>query len=220
MKQLAAVQFFTWMGLILHVDLFQRRRASQYSSARQIRTPSFTNAGSTSRAIALRSTISSRFSPPSGFLWLGRKVSAKWIHFFSLLLGGLGLASLFLIREPWMLLTAFAVVGIAWASILSMPYAMLSSALPAERMGVYMGIFNFFIVIPQILIAVGLGRVMEHYPQVNRLAAVVFGGVCMLIAALVTLFVPAAPVAPARLDEIARAEGMIPSVTPPEAPTA
>jgi len=125
---------------------------------------------------------------------------------------------LFAIREPWMLLTAFTFVGVAWASILSMPYAMLSSVLPAERMGVYMGIFNFFIVIPQILVAVILGRVMENFPQVNRLAAVVFGGVCMLIAALVTLLVPATEAAPARLQEIAKDEGMIPSVTPPEAP--
>src|SRR6185295_12538555 len=98
------------------------------------------------------------------------------IHVASLFLGGLGLTSLAVIREPWMLITAFTGVGIAWASILSMPYAMLSSALPADRMGVYMGIFNFFIVIPQIVIAVVLSRVMDHFPQVNRLTAVVFGG--------------------------------------------
>jgi maltose/moltooligosaccharide transporter len=70
-----------------------------------------------------------------------------------------------------------------------MPYAMLSSALPANRMGVYMGIFNFFIVIPQILVAIVLSRVMENFEQVSRLSAVVFGGVCLLIAALATLLV-------------------------------
>jgi maltose/moltooligosaccharide transporter len=68
-----------------------------------------------------------------------------------------------------------------------MPYAMLSSSLPADRMGVYMGIFNFFIVIPQILVAILLSRAMEYFPQFNRLSAVVFGGFAMLLAALLTL---------------------------------
>lgn len=68
-----------------------------------------------------------------------------------------------------------------------MPYAMLSGALPADRMGVYMGIFNFFIVIPQILVALILSRVMEQFPDFSRLAAVVAGGVCLLFAAAATL---------------------------------
>jgi maltose/moltooligosaccharide transporter len=121
------------------------------------------------------------------FLWLGRRAPAKQIHFGSLLLGGLGLVSVSVVRDPDLLLVAFVGVGIAWASILSMPYAMLSGALPADRMGVYMGIFNFFIVIPQILVALMLSRVMDSFPQFSRLTAVVVGGVCMLIAAAVTL---------------------------------
>jgi maltose/moltooligosaccharide transporter len=83
----------------------------------------------------------------------------------------------------------FTGIGIAWASILSMPYAMLSNALPENRMGVYMGIFNFFIVIPQILVAIVLSRVMENFEQFSRLNAVVIGGICMLIAAAFTLAV-------------------------------
>ena len=110
----------------------------------------------------------------------------------SLALGGLGLASVGFIKDPLLLKVAFIGVGIAWASILSMPYAMLSSALPADRMGVYMGIFNFFIVIPQILVAILLSRAMEYFPQVNRLSAVVFGGFAMLLAALLTLRVRSA----------------------------
>jgi maltose/moltooligosaccharide transporter len=147
-------------------------------------------------------------------------MSAKWIHVFSLLLGGLGLASVGILREPWMLLTAFVGVGIAWASILSMPYAMLSSAIPAERMGVYMGIFNFFIVIPQILVAIVISRVMENFPQFDRIGAVVFGGICMLVAAVLTLLIPSAPVAPRRLHRAAEAEGMLPTATSPESPIA
>jgi maltose/moltooligosaccharide transporter len=127
------------------------------------------------------------------FLWLGRRAPAKWIHVVSLLLGGLGLVSLSVVRDPNLLLAAFVGVGIAWASILSMPYAMLSGALPANRMGVYMGIFNFFIVIPQILVALILSRVMDYFPQFSRLAAVVAGGVCLVIAALATLRVETGP---------------------------
>ena len=116
--------------------------------------------------------------------------SAKWIHIVSLTLGGLGLASVGFVRDPHLLQwVCFTGVGIAWASILSMPYAMLSNALPADRMGVYMGIFNFFIVIPQILVAIGLSRVMEHFEGFSRLSAVVFGGVCFLIAAACTFLV-------------------------------
>jgi maltose/moltooligosaccharide transporter len=80
-------------------------------------------------------------------------------------------------------------VGIAWASTLSMPYAMLSDSLPPRRVGLYMGIFNFFIVTPEILASLGFGWVMNHILNNNRLAAVVSGGVLMLIAALLTQLV-------------------------------
>jgi maltose/moltooligosaccharide transporter len=74
-------------------------------------------------------------------------------------------------------------VGVAWASIVSMPYAMLSGALPAERMGVYMGIFNFFIVIPQIIASLGLGLIMKNVLGDNSMLAVMMGGASMIIAA-------------------------------------
>ena len=91
-------------------------------------------------------------------------------------------------------------IGIAWASILSMPYAILSGALPAERMGVYMGIFNFFIVLPEILAALCFGGWVKTYLHGNLIHAVMAGGVCLLLAAAALLFVPkegAAPPAPA-----------------------
>ncbi len=78
-------------------------------------------------------------------------------------------------------------VGIAWASILSMPYAMLAGSLPAAQTGVYMGIFNFFIVIPEIVASLGFGWVMAHLLGNNRLAAVVAGGVFLALAALLVL---------------------------------
>jgi maltose/moltooligosaccharide transporter len=80
-------------------------------------------------------------------------------------------------------------VGIAWASILSMPYAMLSNAIPAEKMGFYMGVFNFFIVLPQILASVGLGVLMTHMLGENPMNAVLLGGCSMIVAGLCVGFV-------------------------------
>jgi maltose/moltooligosaccharide transporter len=80
-------------------------------------------------------------------------------------------------------------IGIAWASILSMPYAMLTSALPQDKMGVYMGIFNFFITIPQILAASILGSMVKHLFHGNTMNALITGGISMIIAAMMVKFV-------------------------------
>jgi maltose/moltooligosaccharide transporter len=186
MKQLAAVQFFTWMGLFAMWIFFS------VAVARNILGATDTKSDLYQQGIDLANECFAvynftAFIAAMVFLWLGRKMSAKSIHVVSLALGGLGLASVGAIKDPLLLKVAFVGVGVAWASILSMPYAMLSSSLPANRMGVYMGIFNFFIVIPQILVAILLSRAMEYFPQVNRLSAVVFGGFAMLLAALLTL---------------------------------
>ncbi len=186
MKQLAAVQFFTWMALFCMWIFFS------VAVARNIMGATDTSGDLYKQGIKIANDCFATYNfvaflAAMAFLWIGRHVRAKWIHVVSLLLGGIGLASVGVIKDPTLLLVAFVGVGIAWASILSMPYAMLSHALPPDRMGVYMGIFNFFIVIPQILVAIILSRLMENFPQVNRLSAVVFGGVCMILAALLTL---------------------------------
>lgn len=191
MKQLAAVQFFTWMALFAMWIFFS------VAVARNILGATDTISVLYQQGIDLANECFAvynftAFIAAMAFLWIGRKLSAKSIHIVSLVLGGLGLASVGVIKDPFLLKVAFVGVGIAWASILSMPYAMLSSALPADRMGVYMGIFNFFIVIPQILVAILLSRAMEYFPQVDRLSAVVFGGFAMLLAALLTLRVRSA----------------------------
>jgi len=120
-------------------------------------------------------------------LWLVTRSSARTIHLACLVLGGLGLLSVVAIRDPNTLLLAMVGVGVAWASILSMPYAMLSNALPPEKMGFYMGVFNFFIVLPQILASVGLGFVMQHFLGNDATRALILGGFSMLLAAALTL---------------------------------
>jgi maltose/moltooligosaccharide transporter len=126
------------------------------------------------------------------FLLLGlvKRASARAIHIACLTLGGVGLLSVLAVREPSLLLVSMAGVGVAWASILAMPYAMLSNALPAARMGFYMGVFNFFIVLPQILASVGLGFVMARWLGHDATRALLVGGASMLLAALLTLRVP------------------------------
>ena len=120
-------------------------------------------------------------------LALVKRASARSIHLACLALGGLGLLSVLVVREPSLLLVSMVGVGIAWASILAMPYAMLSNALPPAKMGFYMGVFNFFIVLPQILASVGLGWVMERFLGNDATRALLLGGTSMLLAALLVL---------------------------------
>jgi maltose/moltooligosaccharide transporter len=123
------------------------------------------------------------------FLLLGlvKRSSARTIHIACLALGGLGLLSVLAVRDPHLLLLSMVGVGVAWASILAMPYAMLSNTLPAAKMGFYMGVFNFFIVLPQILASVGLGFVMERWLGNDATMALLLGGASMPLAALLTL---------------------------------
>ena len=119
--------------------------------------------------------------------WLARRFGRKYTHMFCLLCGSLGLMAVIVIHSKYVLLYSMVGVGIAWASILSMPYAILAAVLPPNRTGVYMGIFNFFVVVPEIVASLFFGFIMIHFLHNNRMLAVVAGGVCMLIAALLML---------------------------------
>ena len=107
----------------------------------------------------------------------------------SLIAGGIGLISFYFITDPYLLIVSMIGVGMAWASILSMPYAILTGSIPSHKMGTYMGIFNFFIVIPQILAASILGFVTKEVFGGDAIYAIVFGGISMLIAAVTVMFV-------------------------------
>src|SRR4030095_14348786 len=124
---------------------------------------------------------------------LAARTSRKTVHMMALICGGLGLLSVYLIQDKWILLLTMVGVGIAWASILSMPYAILSGALPAARMGVYMGIFNFFIVIPEIIASFCFGPVIRAvFGRDNPNApmyVVMAGGFFLALAAISVLLV-------------------------------
>ena len=124
-------------------------------------------------------------------LAMSRFLPAKRIHLVCLGIGALGLISAFLVKQPSLLLLSMVGVGIAWASILSMPYAMLANVIPGHKMGFYMGVFNFFIVLPQILAAVALGKLVDSLLGGDPMKAVLTGGISMAVASLATLLVSA-----------------------------
>ena len=115
---------------------------------------------------------------------LAKATSRKTVHMIALVCGGIGLISVFFIANKWMLFVSMAGVGIAWASILSMPYVILSTAVPAARMGVYMGVFNLFIVIPQIVMSLIVPNIFNNVLGGDPRNAVVLGGISLLVAAV------------------------------------
>ncbi|MGB0344108.1 MAG: MFS transporter [Coraliomargarita sp.] len=193
MRRLAVVQFFTWLGLFCMWIYFIPAVATRVfggepgSEAYQ--------AGAEWGGVCFSTYNGVAFAFSFLLLLLVRHFSAKSIHTLCLACGGLGLVSVVFVTDPQILLLSMTAVGIAWASILSMPYAMLANVLPPEKMGFYMGVFNFFIVLPQILASLGLGYALSHWLGGNAIAAIVLGGISMLFAALcVRLFVLDEPV--------------------------
>jgi maltose/moltooligosaccharide transporter len=126
-------------------------------------------------------TFAFSFTIPFWVKQLGKKMT----HTACLLMGGLGLISVSFVTDPVWLFVSMSMVGIAWASILSMPYSLLSGCIPAERTGIYMGVFNFFIVLPEIIASLFFGKIMEHYLGNDRLLAVMIGGILLCTAGIV-----------------------------------
>lgn len=120
---------------------------------------------------------------------LANAIGRKRTHAIGLLVGGISLASFFIIQNPNLLIVSELGIGLAWASILAMPYAILTGSLPQHKMGTYMGIFNFFIVIPQILAASMLGFFVKSFADGEAIYALILGGISMVIAAVLVLFV-------------------------------
>jgi maltose/moltooligosaccharide transporter len=118
-----------------------------------------------------------------------RATSRKFVHTACLIIGGVSLASIFMITQKELLIIPMIGVGIAWASILTMPYAILAGALPARRMGYFMGLFNFFVVIPQIVSGLLLGWMTTHMFGGHTIKTLMLGGACMILAGILTLFV-------------------------------
>jgi maltose/moltooligosaccharide transporter len=183
MKKLAWVQICTWLGLFCMWLYFPVAVATNVFGAAGPQDPLYQKGvewgGLCFAAYSAVCFGFAFFLPP-----IAKRRGLKRTHAICLLAGAAGLMSVAVIKTPALLLLSMVGVGIAWASTLSMPYSMLAGAIPPGRTGIYMGIFNFFIVIPEIIASLGFGWVMSHLLNNNRMAAVVAGGAFLALAAL------------------------------------
>lgn len=188
MKQLSWVQFFSWFGLF-GMWVFTTPALAQHIyglSPDDSHSKAFNEAGDWVGIIFgvynLVSAIMAFFLPA-----IAKKIGRKQTHALALLIGGLGLISVYFATDKYFLIGSMVAVGVAWASILSMPYAMLAGAIHPLKMGIYMGIFNFFIVIPQIINALIGGPIVKYIYDGQAIFALVIAGVSFLIAAALSM---------------------------------
>lgn len=189
MRALAPVQFFSWLAFYALWIYTTSAVAETYFGATDPTSVAY-NAGANWVGVLFAvcngfAALSAIFIPP-----MARRLGVRWTHLINLWLGGIGLLSFHFIRDADWLLVSMIGVGIAWASVLSLPYALVSDSLPAREMGVYLGIFNVFIVIPQLVAASVLGFCIREFFGGNPLHALTIGGVCFLIAGILTLSLP------------------------------
>lgn len=186
MRQLAVVQFFSWFALFA-MWIYTTSAVTEVHFGSSDTASAAYNDGA--------NWVGVLFAAYNGFAALAamviplvvRLAGLRVSHLINVWLGAAGLLSFALIRDPDWLLLSMVGVGFAWASILSLPYALLSNSLPAEKMGIYMGIFNFFIVIPQLLAASVLGFLLKTFFAGQPLFALIIGGVSLIVSGLCVL---------------------------------
>ena len=188
MGQLAIVQFFSWFALF-SMWIYTTSAVTSHIYGTKDPTSELYNQGA--NWVGILFAVYNGFAALVAFLLpvLAKLTNRRITHSVSLIAGGLGLISIILFHTPHMLILSMLGIGLAWASILAMPYAILTGSLPANKMGTYMGIFNFFIVIPQILAASILGFFVRDIFGGESIYALVAGGISMFIAAVLILFV-------------------------------
>lgn len=189
MGQLAIVQFFSWFALF-SMWIYTTSAVTSRMYGTSDTTSELFNEGA--NLVSGMFGWYNLFAAGFGLLilpYISKIFNRKITHSVSLVVGGIGLISIFFIKEPQHMIYSMIGIGMAWASILAMPYAILTGSLPQNKMGVYMGIFNFFVVIPQILAATILGFMVKSIFNGESVYALIAGGCSLLIAAVLTLFV-------------------------------
>ena len=188
MKQLSYVQFFSWFALFA-MWIYTTPAVTRHIYGATDTSSVLYNEGADWVGVLM--AVYNGFAAIMAFviMWIAKRTNRKTVHFISLIIGGLSLASFYIIKDPNLLLVSELGIGLAWASILAMPYAILAGSLPAKKMGVYMGIFNFFIVIPQITAAAILGFFVKNLFGNEAIYALLLGGASMIIAGLLVFFV-------------------------------
>ena len=188
MRQLAAVQFFSWSALfIMWVNTTNAVAANVYGTT-DAQSDAFQAAGTW---VGVMFAMYNGVSAIAAFILpvIARQTNRKVLHLVCLVIGGVSLASIMFITQKELLLLPMVGVGIAWASILTVPYAILAGSLPPEKMGFYMGVFNFFIVIPQIIAGLVLPFILNKFLGGQVVTTLALSGACMAIGGLCTLMV-------------------------------
>lgn len=185
MRQLSWVQFFSWFGLF-GMWVFTTPAIAQHTFGlppEDASSKTFQEAGDwVGILFGVYNFIAAFFA--FALPVIAKKIGRKRTHSFSLIIAGLGLISMYFIKNQYGLIFSMVCLGIGWASILAMPYAILAGAIHPKKMGVYMGIFNFFIVIPQIINALIGGPIVKYLYGNQAILALVTSGVSLIIAAL------------------------------------
>ena len=188
MQQLAVVQFFSWFAMFAMWIYGTPAVAEYHFAAPDPATRGYQDAADWWSLLGLvRNGLAA--AAALGFIWIAARIDRRRLHAINLLLGAAGFAAMLLIRDPALLWVAMIGVGIAWASIVSLPYAILAGCVPAEKMGIYMGVFNIFIVVPQLLAATVLGFLVTNLFGGEPIYAMVIAAVSFALAAIATLFV-------------------------------
>jgi len=188
MLQLAVVQFFTWLAFFAMWIYTTSGIAQNTFGTTDTTSKTFQDAGDW---VGVMFMVYNGLSAITAFMLpaLANKIGRKYTHMICLIIGGIGLISMFFIKSQNMLLLPMVGVGLAWSSTLTIPYAILAGALPPNKMGFYMGVFNFFIVIPQIVAAAILGFFVKHFFNEQGIYALVIGGISMIIAGILNFIV-------------------------------
>lgn len=188
MRQLAWVQFFSWFGLF-GMWVFTTPAIAHHIYELPLSDTSSATYQKAGDWVGIIFGVYNGVSAIIAFFlpFIAKKIGRKTTHAIALVIGGLGLISIYFVSSPNMLIVSMIAVGVAWASILAMPYAILAGSIPARKMGVYMGIFNFFIVLPQIINAIIGGPIVKYLYGGNPIFALVTSGVAFLIAAVCVL---------------------------------
>ncbi|MEO7962071.1 MAG: MFS transporter, partial [Ginsengibacter sp.] len=188
MVQLAIVQFFTWIALFAMWIYTTPGVAQNAFGTTDTTSKTYQDAGDW---VGVMFMVYNGVSAILAFVLpvLAQRIGRKYTHMICLIIGGLSFISMFFITSQYMLLLPMVGVGLAWSSTLTMPYAILAGALPARKMGFYMGVFNFFIVIPQIVAAAILGFFVKNFFNEQGIYALVIGGISMIIAGLLNFIV-------------------------------
>lgn len=191
MLKLGVVQFFSWFAFFTMWSFATPAITEHVFKATDTSSLAYNNAAdSVGNYLGTYGLVSMIFALILAFVTSKVKINRKLVHMLSLFAGGSGFILIYFISEPWMLHLCFALVGIAWASILSMPYAMLSSSVNPKQMGVYMGIFNMFIVIPQIVAALGgINITYKFLFGEEVIFTMVLAGTSLILAGLANLLI-------------------------------